>query len=96
MTPASASVFLVTGLAQFWIYLRGTAPASMAFATVGDTINVTSRLQSLTRDLGATIVASGALVVAIEREAADGVVLLQGLAPRGVRTQRGRDTALEL
>jgi adenylate cyclase len=32
---------------------------SMAFATVGDTINVTSRLQSLTRDLGATIVASG-------------------------------------
>jgi adenylate cyclase len=69
---------------------------SMAFATVGDTINVTSRLQSLTRDLGATIVASGALVAAIEREAADGVVLLKGLAPRGAHTLRGRDTALEL
>ena len=43
---------------------------SMAFATVGDTTNVTSRLQSLTRDLGATIVASGALVAAVEREGA--------------------------
>ena len=32
---------------------------SMAFATVGDTTNVASRLQALTRELGATIVASG-------------------------------------
>jgi class 3 adenylate cyclase len=39
----------------------------MAFATVGDTTNVTSRLQALTRDHGATIVASGALVAAVER-----------------------------
>ena len=68
---------------------------SMAFATVGDTINVASRLQVLTRDLGATIVASGALVATIEREAADGA-LLEGLAPRGAHTLRGRDTALEL
>ena len=43
----------------------------MAFATVGDTTNVTSRLQSLTRELGSTIVASGALVAAVEREDAD-------------------------
>ena len=49
---------------------------SMAFATVGDTTNVTSRLQALTRDLDATIVASGALVAAVERENAD-VSLLQ-------------------
>jgi adenylate cyclase len=68
---------------------------SMAFATVGDTINVTSRLQALTRELGAAIVASGALVAAIEREAADGT-LLERLAPRGAHTLRGRDTALEL
>jgi adenylate cyclase len=68
---------------------------SMAFATVGDTINVASRLQALTRDLDATIVASGALVTAVEREGADGA-LLKGLAPRGAHTLRGRDTALEL
>src|SRR4029453_8786794 len=55
---------------------------SMAFATVGDTTNVTSRLQALTRDLRSSIVASGALVAAIEREAAD-VQLLGGLLARG-------------
>jgi adenylate cyclase len=68
---------------------------SMAFATVGDTTNVTSRLQSLTRDLGATIVASGALVMAIERENSD-VALLKGLAPRGPHTLRGRDTPIDI
>ena len=54
----------------------------MAFATVGDTTNVTSRLQSLTRDLRVRIVASGALVAAVEREAADPALLL-GLTSRG-------------
>jgi adenylate cyclase len=68
---------------------------SMAFATVGDTTNVTSRLQAMTRDLGVTIVASGALVAAVEREGAD-VVLLQGLSPRGPHTLRGRDTQIDL
>ena len=68
---------------------------SMAFATVGDTTNVTSRLQALTRDLGATIVASGALVAAIERENSD-VALLEGLRPRGPHTLRGRDTPIDV
>ena len=68
---------------------------SMAFATVGDTTNVTSRLQALTRDLGATLVASGALVAAVEREAAD-VALLKGLTTRGPHVLRGRDTPIEL
>jgi class 3 adenylate cyclase len=67
----------------------------MAFATVGDTTNVTSRLQALTRDLGATIVASGPLVAAVERENAD-LGLLQGLTPRGPLTLRGRDTPIEV
>jgi len=68
---------------------------SMAFATVGDTTNVASRLQALTRELGASIVASGALVAAIEREA-DDARLLEGLTSRGPHTPRGRDTAIEL
>ena len=68
---------------------------SMAFATVGDTTNVTSRLQSLTRDLGATIVASDALVAAIKRENSD-VALLEGLTSRGPQTLRGRDTPIDL
>ena len=68
---------------------------SMAFATVGDTINVASRLQALTRDLGATLVASGALVSAVEGEAVD-VALLAGLGRRGAHTLRGRDTPIEV
>jgi class 3 adenylate cyclase len=67
----------------------------MAFATVGDTTNVTSRLQALTRELKASIVASGALVAAVEREAAE-PALLQGLTTRGPGVLRGRDTPIEL
>ena len=68
---------------------------SMAFATVGDTTNVTSRLQALTREMGASIVASGALVAAVEREAAE-AGLLAGLTARGPHALRGRDTPIEL
>ena len=68
---------------------------SMAFATVGDTTNVTSRLQALTRDLGASLVVSGALVAAVQRENAH-VALLDGLTPRGPVTLRGRDTPIEV
>ena len=68
---------------------------SMAFATVGDTTNVASRLQALTRDLGTNLVVSRALVRAIERENAD-VTLLEGLTARGSHTLRGRNMPLEL
>jgi adenylate cyclase len=68
---------------------------SMAFATVGDTTNVTSRLQSLTRDLGVCIVASAALVAAVEREQAD-PTLLRRLSPRGPQALRGRDAAIDV
>ena len=68
---------------------------SMAFATVGDTINVASRLQGLTRELGATLIASDALVRAVEREAVD-LALLGGLEPRGAHALRGRDAPIEL
>jgi adenylate cyclase len=68
---------------------------NMAFATVGDTTNVTSRLQALTRELGTNVVASGALVAAVEREAAD-AKLLEGLTSRGAHVLRGRDSPIEL
>ena len=68
---------------------------SMAFATVGDTTNVTSRLQSLTRDLGATIVVSAALVEAVRRESAD-LAVLDGLMSQGPHSLRGRETPIDL
>jgi adenylate cyclase len=68
---------------------------SMAFATVGDTTNVTSRLQALTRELGVDIVASGALVAGVARAAAD-VGLLEGFTARGPHPLRGREAPMEL
>ena len=68
---------------------------SMAFATVGDTINVASRLQSLTRELDVTLVASGEFLAALERERAE-PALTTGLAPRGAHVLRGRDHAIEV
>jgi adenylate cyclase len=68
---------------------------SMAFATVGDTVNVTSRLQTLTRDLDAVIVASTELVEAVEREAVEHA-LLGGLTGRGPQVLRGRDTPIDI
>jgi adenylate cyclase len=68
---------------------------SMAFATVGDTINVASRLQALTRELGADLVASGDLVAAVRRQSGD-PALLAGLAARGAHALRGRDHPIEI
>ena len=68
---------------------------SMAFATVGDTINVASRLQSLTRDLGVALVASGEFLAALDREGAE-PALRKGLAQRGPHALRGRDHAIEV
>jgi adenylate cyclase len=62
---------------------------SMAFATVGDTINVASRLQALTRELGTTLVASDDFVTAVDREGAD-PALRAGLARHGEHALRGR------
>jgi adenylate cyclase len=68
---------------------------SMAFATIGDTINVASRLQSLTRDLGARIVASGPLVARLGSEATD-FSLLQGLVDKGSQARRGHHATVEV
>jgi adenylate cyclase len=68
---------------------------SMAFATVGDTINVASRLQALTRELAVGIVASADLVTAVEREATD-PGQLKGLAAHGAHALRGRDRPIEI
>src|SRR5262249_39187238 len=68
---------------------------SMAFATVGDTINVASRLQSLTRDLHTTLVVSGALASRVRKEAAQ-LSLLDGLTNRGPHALRGHHATVEV
>ena len=74
-----------------------SAATESVYVVPGDvsTEAITSSLQALTRELRTSIVASGALVAAIEREAA-GATLLEGLTPRGSQILRGRDTAIDL
>lgn len=63
----------------------------MAFTVIGDTVNTASRLQDMTRSLGAPIVASEA-VVGIARASADPAMggLLGRLKPAGDHPVRGR------
>ncbi len=64
---------------------------NMAFAVIGDTTNTASRLEGLTRKLGCDIVASGAFVDAVRRQASeDCEILLAGYSDGGSYALRGR------
>ena len=62
----------------------------MELAVVGDTINVASRLEDMTRALGVPMITSAELVAAVKRENVASATELAGLAPGGDHTLRGR------
>lgn len=66
----------------------------LEFAVIGDTVNVASRLEATSRDLGARIVVSDALLV---RARADGIdeTTLAGLTSQPDVTLRGRRTPID-
>jgi adenylate cyclase len=66
-------------------------PQRLEFAVLGDTVNVASRLERLTRTLGASIVASEALLAAVRLEAASADGLLAGFRRAPDHRVRGRD-----
>ena len=63
----------------------------LEFAVIGDTVNVASRLERLTRELSAVVLASGDLMDAVRREVADAEAALTGFTDAGARPIRGRD-----
>ena len=67
------------------------------FATIGDTVNVASRLEQMTRELGAEIVASGELVAAVKAiPQSEAEHLLDGFVRSPPRPVRGRNAELEM
>lgn len=62
------------------------------FAVIGDTVNVASRLERLTRELGVGIVAADPLIQATKAELGERAMpLLEGLMPAAEQSVRGRE-----
>lgn len=68
---------------------------SMAFATIGDSINLASRLQTMSRDLSCRIVASGSFVHRV-RDEGDRYGHTSKLSCIGPRAVRGRSEQVEV
>lgn len=64
------------------------------FTVVGDTVNVASRLQGLTRGFGAPVAISAAFVARLRQEG--GGALVERLRPLGVHALRGRHGEIEV
>ena len=61
----------------------------LEFAVIGNTVNVASRLESMTRDLGVRIVASDSLIRRAREQAGHGDSALDGLAAQHDQRIRG-------
>lgn len=68
----------------------------MELAVVGDTINVASRLEDLTRTLSVPLIASAELMSAVGRENVASPVELIGLEDGGAHTLRGRKNPVSI
>ena len=64
----------------------------MEFAVLGDVVNVSSRLEAMTRDMGASIIASTAVIEAAGTNPASEI----GFKPRGLQNIRGRDEQVSI
>ena len=69
----------------------------LEFAVLGDSVNVASRLEALTRELGVSAVISGSVAEAVRRETPDEAdEILAGFVYHGPVTIRGREHAVDV
>lgn len=69
----------------------------LEFAVLGDTVNVASRLEAVTREIGAAAAVSDVVIAAARRESPEEAEhLLAGFVPRGAITLKGRDQPVEV
>ncbi len=68
----------------------------LEYAVIGDAVNVASRVEHLTRDLGSPLLVSQELAEAVKAENAGGSQLLARFVDAGVRRIRGRGNDVRL
>ena len=68
----------------------------LEYTVLGDTVNVASRLEQLTREMGASLVVSNELIDAVRASGADPSDLVPGLHRDETRTVRGRREPVEI
>ncbi|TNF64748.1 MAG: adenylate/guanylate cyclase domain-containing protein [Rhodobacteraceae bacterium] len=68
----------------------------LEFAVIGNTVNVASRLEGMTRQIGATLAVSDSLRAEILGRSGSDAGLISGLVPRGAQIIRGLDHPVEV
>ena len=68
----------------------------LEYSVIGDTVNISSRLEHLTRGLNTPLVVSDSLVKAIAETDAAGRALTQRLSEAGMQEIRGRDSGVDV